>query len=351
MRSHWMLVLLAALATASVPGSAWAQSDAARSPSERSGEPARWDNATPKQTGQANTAYQAGVKLVGAKRYDDALTKFRESHSIVANPNTSLMIVRTLNEAGRSVEAYNEGVEALKEAQEAAAQAPDKHQRTVDDINKEIEAAKAKIALLTVTVSGASAGATVTVGGRKLTPSEVGQAIAVQPGDVDVVLQAAEGNDTEKVKLSAGGAATVTLSPSAAVKAPPPAPPPPRSAPPKDEGSSYRGPDRLMLAIIAGGVGVLGFIGFGTFGLLSNARFERLETACDNDDFCDPALEDQADKGRAYQIAANVGLVVGIVGVAAGAGLFMWDFFDPEAEQTALRLTIGPTGAGLHASF
>ena len=338
MLSHRMLVLLAALATASVAAPAWAQ-------------PAPWDSATPKQTGQANTAHQAGVKLLGAKRYDEALTKFRESRSIVANPGTSLMIVRTLNEAGRPVDAYNEGVEALKEAQEAAAQAPDKHQVTATDIEKEIETAKAKIALLTVTVSGASAGATVTVGSRKLTPAEVGQPIAVQPGEVDVVLQAAEGNDTEKVKLSAGGAVTVALSPTEATKAPPPTPRAPPRAPPKEEGSNYRGPDRFMLALIAGGVGVLGFIGFGTFGLLSNARFERLETACGEDDFCDPALEDQADKGRAYQIAANVGLVVGIVGVAAGAGLFMWDFFDPEAEQTALRLTIGPTGAGLNASF
>src|SRR5262245_31800792 len=191
-----MLVLLAALATASVAAPAWAQPD----------ESARWDNATPKQTGQANTAYQAGVKLLGAKRYDDALTKFRESHAIVANPNTRMMIVRTLNEAGRAVDAYNEGVEALKEAEEAAAQAPDKHQVTVTDVNKEIDRAKAKIALLTVTVSGASAGSTVTVGSRKLTPAEVGQAIAVAPGEVDVVLQAAEGNDTEKVKLPAGGA-------------------------------------------------------------------------------------------------------------------------------------------------
>jgi hypothetical protein len=281
-----------------------------------------------------------------AKRYDEALAKFRESYGIVASPNSRLMIVRVLNEAGRGLEAYREANEAMKEAADAAAKAPDKYQQAVDALNREIEAAKMKIGLLTVTVQGASEGASVTVAGQAVPASEWGKPIALEPGEVEVTLDAPEGKDQEKVTLEAGTVATVTLSP------PPPkaAPPPPPPKPVKQEESGYRGPDRRMMAYIAGGVGVLGFLGFGTFGLLSNGRFDRIESACPDPDNCDPALEDDADTGRTYQIVANVGLVVGIVGIAAGTGLFVWDVLDPASEEQA-QVFIGPGGASVRASF
>ena len=123
--------------------------------------------------------------------------------------------------------------------------------------------------------------------------------------------------------------------------------------------SSYSGPDRKMMAYIAGGAGGLGILMFGIFGLLSNSQFGRLESACSNNQ-CDASLESVRDRGDAYQTVANVSLVFGLVGLAGGGGLFVWDMMDkPDGGDKGTarsgiqkpQLAIGPGSVTFTGSF
>ena len=60
------------------------------------------------------------------------------------------------------------------------------------------------------------------------------------------------------------------------------------------------------------------------------------------------------DDGKTYQTVANVMLVVGSVGVAAGVGLFVWDVLDSPSTEEAeakLRIGVGPGQLTLGGSF
>jgi hypothetical protein len=133
--------------------------------------------------------------------------------------------------------------------------------------------------------------------------------------------------------------------------APPPAPVEPLGAAP-GEGEGYTGPDRVMLAVIAGGVGVVGIGMFGIFGALSNSMISRLESACPNENSCDPKHEKTADRGRTYQTVANAGLGIGIVGLAAAGGMVLWMFLQPDAEEAqSARVLVGPGSFLVQGSF
>jgi hypothetical protein len=94
---------------------------------------------------------------------------------------------------------------------------------------------------------------------------------------------------------------------------------------------------------------------------MASSTYSDLEDQCP-DGVCSPDLESDADSGRTYQTVANVSLVFGIVGIAAGAGLIVWDLVDPspsdapaaEDEATASvrpQLVVGPGAIGLRGSF
>lgn len=311
------------------------------------------DAADAKQKADATRAYKAGVSAMDKdKDPSAALEKFRESYGIVASPNTHMLIVRTLAESRQWLEAYHEAQVALAEAKDATAKDA-KYQSAIDGINVELQAIHKHIAFVTVKVGSAVPDdATLTVAGNSVAREAWGQPIPLAPGEVAVVLTSSEGEITETVQAPAGKTTEVSMGPAPEVApAPAPAAPPP---PPED---GYSGPDRRILAVGAGAVGLLGFVGFGAFGLLANAQFDRLESGCRPDpEFCDPDLEDDASKGRTYQAVANAGLAIGIIGVAAGAGLFVWDVLDSDGGDSAdagrpLRVGVGPASVSVGGSF
>jgi hypothetical protein len=66
-------------------------------------------------------------------------------------------------------------------------------------------------------------------------------------------------------------------------------------------------------------------------------------------------LREDADAGKRNQLIANVGLGVGITGLAAAGTIWMLDVFvfseDDTSEASDLALSVGPTGATLTGSF
>jgi hypothetical protein len=99
--------------------------------------------------------------------------------------------------------------------------------------------------------------------------------------------------------------------------------------------------------LVAAGVGVLGMATFATFGMLAKDRYESLDQQCDAR--CSDDRQDDVDQGRMLQTTANVGLFVGVLGLATGATLFVLGW--PSAPEGSVQVAVGPTTASLTGTF
>lgn len=308
-----------------------------------------WEEADGTANFKATQYYKAGTASFNKKDFDAALEAFRNSYGVVKSPNSRLMVVRSLYELGRYQEAYEEARVLSQEAETAAAKA-DKYKAAVDAAAVELKAAKAKLAFVVIKPQATAPGAKVTLNGEDVAADRWGQEILVPAGPVEVVMTTEAGTVTEKGEAKVGEVVELKL---AQKEAPKQAPAPVQVEMSADDGG-YDGPDRIALALIAGSVGVVGMTNFGIFGVLSNGQYSRLEDLC-NDGICDPSLETEADNGRTYQIVANVSLGIGVAGLAAGAGLFIWELLDPaeSSEEAAERpqIHVGPGSMMVTGTF
>jgi hypothetical protein len=307
---------------------------------------ADFDVADKAKSNQATQLYKAALADFNRDRFAQALEKFRQSYGVVKSPNTRLMIVRSLAGLEHHAEAFREAV-TLKAEAEAAAAKSEKYADVVEAAVIELDALAPKLALVLVLVD-APPDAKVTIGGEALPADQWGQPFPVEPGDVEVVLTTAKGEVRDRGTVAIGEQLELALVPDAAP--PPPAPTFTPATVSETQSGGYQGPDRKILALAAGSVGVVGMVNFGIFGMLANGQFERLEIRCDGRQ-CDPDLEEEADKGRTYQTAANVSVGIGAAFLAAGAGLLLWDLLDAEERADAVSLELGPGSATFRGSF
>jgi hypothetical protein len=153
------------------------------------------------------------------------------------------------------------------------------------------------------------------------------------PGHADV---------TRSVTLNAGASTSLTIdAQSGASDAPAPvaaAEPPPVVAAPK--GSPLR-----TLAYVAGGVGVVGIATFSLFGVMAHSSYNELQSTCGTAP-CPASKADEISSGKTKQTIANVGLAVGIVGLAAGTTFFVISLKKHSASPGA-ALLVSPTWVGV----
>ncbi|MCA9592495.1 MAG: hypothetical protein KC776_04265 [Myxococcales bacterium] len=336
-RSHKLSALILGaslcLGAVSFTGSAFAQG-------------ANLESATAEQKSTAQKAFIAGAKAAEKGDHEAALASFRESYGAVASPNSHLMVARELVALNRLEEAYVEFDNTIPEA-EAAAKVDAKYEQAATAAQKERDDLAAKLALLTLNVSGTAPGDVVKVRGKEIPQSDWSKPLPVMPGMVRVELVQASGKETVKeINAEAGSAPTIDLAPE--VAAPPP--------PPKDEGTKVSTDsskwDMRTWSYVAGGVGAAGIVTFGVFGLLNNSKHSKLEDECKNG-VCPSSLESDKNTGQTYQTVANVGLVVGIVGLGTGTALYLLS--DKKKEKSALstvpRVDIGPRSVSVSGTF
>jgi hypothetical protein len=105
-------------------------------------------------------------------------------------------------------------------------------------------------------------------------------------------------------------------------------------------------------AYVAGGVGVAGLATFGIFGAMSNSAYNSLDSSCPNH-ACPPGKQSDVDAGKRDQTIANVGLVVGVVGLGAGVTLFIVSGHGKQekAGSEAMRVAVGPGSVGVDGRF
>lgn len=283
------------------------------------------DKATEQQKKEALAKYEQGNTFYDKSEYSRALEAFRASWQIVASPNSRLMIARTLSRLGRASEAYTEYERTAGDAEKAVAISED-YKKTAAVAHDEQSKERKKIALLKVNLTKAPDDSTVTIGNRTIPREEWATPIAVEPGHVILTLTDPEGHKTERtVDVEAGDRASVDLT--LLVDNPPP-PVVEHEAPPAAAREKAKPPDpgaktRRTLAYVAGGVGAAGFLTFGVLLVVD-----------------EPSLRD----------VRTGGLVIGVLGVAAGAVLYVSSAGATGTGRAPSRRTyvgIGPRSAAI----
>jgi hypothetical protein len=300
--------------------------------------------ATAVQREQAQAKFVRGKDLFGKKKYEEALVEFRASIDIVASPNARLYVARTLRALGRDVEAYVELGRTEVEAKELAPQDP-RYAKTGEAAAAERKELEPKLGFVTFTIENASDATVVEVNGEEVKRAGWGEPVPVMPGPTTMVVKspgkepikkeltlAAGQKVSETLDAGATGGTTVVEKP--VDKGPPPAKP------------SSDGPDLRTWAWVAGGIGVAGLATFGVFGALSSSKYSSLKDECGGP--CPESKRDEVESGRTQQTIANVGLVVGVIGVATGVTLFV---LGSKSKPASSEVVVGPSWLGLRGSF
>jgi len=314
--------------------------------------PARADGvlpseATPVQREQAQARFARGKELLAKKSFDEALEEFRASHDIVASPNARLQMGRCLRALGKFVAAYAEFGRTIVEARELSAS--DNRYKLADDAAT-IERGELEplLGFVLLTITNPSEETRVTVGGEEIRRAAWAEPTPASAGVTEVVVET-PGHAPVKTEVAITQATKTSLTidaqsgePLAEPTAAPPPPPPPAPAP---------APQPLPLrpsAYVAGGVGAAGLLTFAVSGLLARSTYDDLQSRCGG--HCPPDKAGEIASGKTEQTVANVGLVLGVLGAAAGATLFVLSM-PKSGPAPATALVVSPAWIGVRGSL
>ncbi len=304
--------------------------------------------ATALQREQAQAKFVRGRDLFQRKDYAGALAEFRASLDIVASPNTRLYAGRSLRELGRLVEAYVELGRASVEGHEYARDDPRYAQAGEAAAHERSELA-ARLGFVELTVERPGDATTLRVSGEDVRRAGWTEPLPVLPGTTEIVVASPGREPIRKtVQLAAGQRTRLTIDADGRSPAPLASTSPTTS--PSTGEPARGGPSPLRLgAYAAGGVGAIGLATFGVFGVLSNKTYSDLESACGAGP-CPPGHDDEIARGKTQQTIANVGLVVGAVGLATGVTLFVLSTGKGSADAR-VGVATAPGGAALWGTF
>jgi hypothetical protein len=299
--------------------------------------------ATPVQREQAQARFMRGKELLAKKQYEQALTEFRASHEIVTSPNTRLEIARCLRAMGRPVAAYAELGRAAVEAKELVSQ-DNRYQRAYDSATAERAEMEPQLGFVTLTIQNPAEETTVSVGAEEIRRAAWGEPAPVVAGATDVVVST-PGHAPVKRTVTVAAGQRQSLVIDALSGEPTGAPAPPEQPPPPEPSAS---PLRTW-AYVAGGVGAAGLVTFAVAGLMAKSTYDDLNGACHGGP-CPAAKSGEISSGETQQTIANVGLVIGVAGVGAGATLFVLSLQKGPAPSNA-AVVVGPAWAGVRGRF
>jgi len=311
---------------------------------------------SPADVKKATQHFEKGSEFFEKKKYALALQEFKVSYATVPSPNSHLYMARCLVQLGETREAYVEFDKVIAEA-EARSKTEPKYAPTRDSAKTERDELNSKLAFVTVQVKGGDPSAKVKIGTIEIPASEWGKPVPVMPGAGEVVLEGPGPAVKQSVNLSPGEKKEVTLdaTPEPAHTEPHPEPPPPDKT---VETPSHGGDPKLRpYAYVAGGVGVAGLAVFTVAGLMANSTYSDLQNTCKGP--CPSDRKDDVSAGRTQQTLANIGLVVGVLGVGAGVTLFILSRGGSSENKTgsaqretgSTSVLVGPGFTGVRGTF
>jgi hypothetical protein len=189
-------------------------------------------------------------------------------------------------------------------------------------------------------------GVAITMDGQPA-PGSDGTAVELDPGEHVFIFEAPGYPKTGKKLVIVEGVKqrrdVVIMAPAAAAQSAGTA----SQATPEGGGRSFSHPPTL--AWVAFGVGGTGLLIGVTAGLVAGGKHSTLSGECDNGaGTCAPKYSDDLDAFHTWRTISTVGYVVGALGVAGGAALWITA---PKARATTARMWLGPASAGIAGRF
>jgi hypothetical protein len=291
--------------------------------------------------GQAKR-FQAAQTLYDEKAFGPALLEFKALAAETGSPNADLYVARCLRELGRLPEAYEALRVALRNATAKATTEP-KYLKTRNTAAADLAMLESKIAKLVIAVATPPDGLTVTLDGASVQADRIGVPL-VQLEHEALVRLAAPGkrNIERRVLLKAGE--TTTLSVVLEADAPGHVEP---AAPAAEGAAKTTGGGARIAGFVVLGLGAAGMATFAGAGVAANKRYDSVFAACGGKHCTNPVYTSQIDGGRTLDVVADVGLGVGIAGLAGGALLVALG--GPKAATQPITGWIGRNGGGLGA--
>jgi hypothetical protein len=225
------------------------------------------------------------------------------------------------------------------------------HRLAVKDAATEQAALLPRIPSVFVNVVGPSQ-VRVTIDDKPIPSALVGEKSAVNPGHHRVAASLGDAVQSREVDLKEGETARVDFkfegaAPGAAAAGSPGAGEGPPSSADRGAGSSS-GSTQRALGIVGFAIGGAGLAVGGIFGLTAINKKKDLEKTCGSSLDCPPGSHDDANSYNRMRTISTIGFVVGGIGVAAGATLFLTA---PRHDGAQIGAYIGPTGAGMAGKF
>lgn len=295
---------------------------------------------TASDSAAAQSLFDQARALMAKGQAAEACPKLEESQRLDPGTGTLLNLARCYELTNRLASAWSKYLEAASSAQAAGNVKREKEAR------KRADALVKKLAQIVIDVAPeakTTPGLEVTRDGQNVGAAQWGLPIAADEGDHTISASAPGHESWETVaKVSGAGSTTTVTVPKLVARAAQPPPPTPRSALPVERPSDSEPPTKLgtqhILALVAGGVGVVG-IGVGTvFGLKSKSKHDEAEKTCDGSECTD---ERGVTAGEDAYSAGNVSTVAMIVGAAALAGGAALWFTAPKTTESARGTQVG----------
>jgi hypothetical protein len=274
------------------------------------------------ESNDAKAQFANAQRLFKADQFVEALPLFVQLAESTRSPNARLYAGHCLQHLGRNVEAYTTFTAVVKEISEHP---EPRYAPTKEAAIKQLAVLNVRLAKIVVSPADIPFAAKVTLDGTAIDQKDLGTSIVVEPGNHRVELSGTGVAPARRdVSIDGGVLKTVTFSSKKVdedLQAGASTNQPAALATPKDD-SSDGGRTMRTVGLVIGGAGVAGLAVFTVTGLMLKSKVNDLETQCPNG--CTDADHlGQVDRARTLQTTANVGLVVGVVGVAAGTTLFV----------------------------
>jgi hypothetical protein len=293
----------------------------------------------------AEALFDEGRRLMAQGQFADACAKFEGSERLDPGAGTMLNLADCYEKLGRTASAWAAFREAGSIAHNAGS--ADRAQIAAD----RAKALEARLSTLTI-VPWQGQVVDVKRDGVSVDPAMFNTPIPVDPGSHVIVASSPGKRQWSTTVDVVGDAAKVSVAvpilPEDAAIAAAPAAATPSSAPQADKGDT--GSTQRTLAIVAGGVGIVG-IGVGTiFGLKASSTWSDAKSHCTPYPHCGPEGAKLSDDASSQATVSTVGFVVGAVGLVGGAVLW---FTAPKANSDSPKvgIGIGPSSVSLDGRF
>lgn len=293
----------------------------------------------------ADVLFSEALQLAKDGEFVAAVAKFKASYQLDPTLGTLLGLAMSEEKAGLVASAYAHYNELLDLARRAGDTKREQQARAG------IEDTEPRLAWLTLsTPTSLPEQSIIQLDGRELPLAAVGSALPLDPGEHNLHVETPGGATFDhRFRMEEGRKVTVEVE-----LTQPPVNPAPLTAPEPTVDASSSGV--RTTGLVVGVVGIAALAGGTYMWMRSSKSYDDLANMCPQNQ-CPASAQDTIDSGKSQERWATVGFLLGGVGLAAGATLYVLGAPDetptnPEASPPlSARLAVGPGSLQFLGSF